>query len=140
MRRSGSVITGVALTTMLITGLTAPVPGVGLRTASADSAQDQALQGSVSDQYFRVDWNAQPDGHGKARITGYVYNNYPETADRVQLRIIAFDGSGQQIGSFVEPMLDTVPALDRTYFDVKVPAHAASYHVYVDGFSFVDGE
>jgi hypothetical protein len=57
----------------------------------------------------------------------------------VRVRIIALDGSGKQIGSFVEPVFGPVPSLDRAYFDVKVPGQAASYRVFVDSFDFVEG-
>ena len=58
------------MATMVSVGLTTAVPGVGLRMASADSAKDQALQDSVGNEFFRVDWTAKPDGHGNARISG----------------------------------------------------------------------
>jgi len=134
MNRKGSLITGVALAVMLGTGLTAAVPGAGLQTASA---QDQA-QGTLADQFFLVDFTAKPDGHGKARITGYVYNKDQRSVDQVQLRITELDASGQPLGSFVEPMLEEVPALGRAYFDVKVPSQAASYRVAVDSWNTVE--
>jgi len=123
---------------MVSVGLTTAVPGVGLRMASADSAKDQALQDSVGNEFFRVDWTSKPDGHGNARISGYVYNNYGVAADQLQLRITALDASGKQMGSFLEPVPDTVSALDRTYFDVKVPGQAASYRVAVESFNFLE--
>ena len=41
MNRKGSLIKGAALAAMLGAGLTVAVPGVGLRTASADTQTDQ---------------------------------------------------------------------------------------------------
>jgi hypothetical protein len=135
MNRTGSLVTGVAVAAMLGVGLTATVPAVGLRTVSAD---DQELQDSVGSEFFRVDWTAKPDGHGNVKISGYVYNKYGEAADQLQLRIIALDPSGKQIGSFLEPVPDTVSALDRQYFDVKVPVQATSYRVAVESFNFLE--
>ena len=89
MNRKGSLITGVVLA-VLGMGLTAAVPGVGVGTASA---QDQAHQ-TLADPFFRVDYTAEPDGHGTTRITGYVYNNHGRAADQVRLRIIELDASG----------------------------------------------
>lgn len=133
MNRKGSLATGVALVLMLGTGLTATVPAVGLRTASA---QDQA-QGTVADQFFSVNWTVSPGKQGKSKISGYVYNNYGEAADQVQLRITELDASGHPGASFVEPMAETVPGFDRTYFDVQVPSQAASYRVAVESYNFV---
>ena len=134
MNRNRSLVTGVALAVMLGIGLTAAVPGVGVETASA---QDQA-QGTLADQFFRVDFTAEPDGHGTTRITGYVYNADGRAVDQVRLRITELDASGQPLGSFVEPMLEEVPALGRAYFDVKVPSQAASYRVAVDSWNTVE--
>ena len=135
MNRKGSLATGVALALMLGTGLTVAMPAVGLRTASA---QNFAAPGTVADQFFHVDWTVSPGGQGKARIRGYVYNDYGDAADQVQLRITELDASGHPVASFVEPVGDSVPALDRTYFDVQVPGQAASYRVAVESFNFLE--
>jgi hypothetical protein len=118
---------GAALALLLGASLTAPLPGVGPQTAAA---QDRA-------ELFRVDFTAQPDGDG-ARITGYVYNTAGKAADDVQLRIIELDSSGYAMASYVEPMLEMVPAMGRAPFDVKVPSDAASYRVIVDSWKTVE--
>jgi len=115
--------------------------GHGVRTAGADSLQDAQLQESLGAEFFRVDWSAKPDGHGKTRITGYVYSDKGRAADEVQLHISELDASGKQVGSYFERMLESVPAEGRGYFDVKVPvnAQAASYHVAVYSWNDVEG-
>jgi hypothetical protein len=130
-----SLTTGVTLALMLATGLTAGMPGVGLRTASA---QDQ-MQGTVADPFFRVDWTANPSGQGEARINGYVYNDYVDAAEQVQLRITELDASGYPIATFVEPIAATVPAFDRAYFDVRVPSHGAAYRLAVESYNYLEG-
>jgi len=135
MNGKGSLATGVALVLMLGMGLTATVPAVGLRTASA---QDQA-QATAADQSFLVNWTASPAALGESRITGYIYNNYGDAADQVQLRITEFDASGQPIASFIKLVDEIVPAFDQTYFDVLVPGQAASYRVAVESFNFLEG-
>ena len=110
------------------------VPGVGVETARA---QDQA-QGTLANQFFRVDFTAEPDGHGTTRITGYVYNTDGRAADQVRLRITELDASGITLANYVEPMLETVPALGRAYFDVKVPDEGLSYRVAVDSWNTVE--
>src|SRR2546421_5486411 len=141
MNHKGSLITGTVLAVMLGTGLTAAVPGMGVRTAGADSLQDVQLQESLGAEFFRVDWSAKPDGHGKTRITGYVYSDKGRAADEVQLHISELDASGKQVGSYFERMLESVPAEGRGHFDVKVPinAKAASYHVAVYSWNDVEG-
>ena len=141
MNHKRSLITGTVLAVMLGTGLTAAVPGMGVRTAGADSLQDVQLQESLGAEFFRVDWSAKPDGDGKTRITGYVYSDKGRAADDVQLHISELDASGKQVGSYFERMLESVPAEGRGYFDVKVPvnAQAASYHVAVSSWNDVEG-
>jgi len=133
MNRKGSLITGVALAALGI-GLTAAVPGVGVETASA---QDQAHQ-TLADPVFRVDFTAEPDGHGTTRITGYVYNDHGRAADQIRLRITALDLSGVTLASYVEPVLETVPALGRAFFDIKVPDEGIVYRVTVESWDTVE--
>ena len=135
MNRKGSFASGVALALTLGMGLTAAVPAVGLRTASAQ----EETQATVAGQSFRVDWTVSPGAEGKARISGYVYNDNGDPADQVQLRITELDASGQAVTSVVEPIDETVPAFDRAYFDVLVPGPAASYRVAVESFSSLEG-
>jgi hypothetical protein len=135
MNRKGLFATELALALMLGVGLTAAVPAVGLRTASA---QDQA-QATVDGQAFRVNWTVGPGAQGEARISGYVYNDNGDPAEQVQIRITELDASGQPVASVVKPIDDTVPAFDRAYFDVQVPGQAASYRVAVESFSLLEG-
>jgi hypothetical protein len=133
MNRKGSLITGVALAVLGI-GLTAAVPGVGVETASA---QDQAHQ-TLADLVFRVDFTAEPDGHGTTRITGYVYNDHGRAADQIRLRITELDASGVTLASYVEPVVETVPALGRAFFDIKVPDEGIVYRVTVESWDTVE--
>jgi hypothetical protein len=135
MNRKGSFATGVALVLMLGMGLTSAGPAVGLRTASA---QEQA-EATVDGQSFRVDWTVSPGEQGKARISGYVYNDNGDPAEQVQLRITELNASGLPGASVVTPIDETVPAFDRAYFDVQVPGPAASYRVAVESFNLLEG-
>lgn len=135
MNRKGLFATEVALALMLGMGLSATVPAVGLRTASA---QEQA-EATVDGQSFRVNWTVSPGGQGEARISGYVYNDNGDPAEQVQIRITELDASGQPVASVVKPIDETVPPFDRAYFDVQVPGQAASYRVAVESFSSLEG-
>ena len=133
MNRKGSLVTGVVLAVMLAMGLTVAVLGVGVDAARA---QDQAR--TPANQLFRVDFTAEPDGHGTTRITGYVYNADGGAADQVRVRITELDASGVSLASYVEPVLDTIPALGRAYFDITVPDDGMSYRVAVDSWNTVE--
>jgi hypothetical protein len=141
MNRNGSLFKGTVLAVMFGTALTAAVAGVGARTASAASLQDQQLQQNLADEFFRVDAIAQSDGDGHTRITGYVYSNKGRAADQVQLRIAELDASGQPIATYFQTMLEEVPAEGRAYFDVKVPAdaNATVYQVGVYSWNEIEG-
>lgn len=134
MNRSGSLFKGTVLAVMLGTGLTA-------RTASAASLQDQRLELNLASEFFRVDANAEPDGDGHTRITGYVYSNKGRAVDQVQLRIAELDASGQPVATYFQTMLEEVPAEGRAYFDVKVPAdsNATVYQVGVYSWNDIEG-
>ena len=72
------------------------------------------------------------------RITGYVYNADGGAADQVRVRITELDASGVSLASYVEPVLDTIPALGRAYFDITVPDEGMSYRVAVDSWNTVE--
>jgi hypothetical protein len=65
-------------------------PGVSVPTAAAEqNMQVTPAKGAaptVSDEFFRVEWTVSPGRHGDSRITGYIYNQYQEAAEHVQLR------------------------------------------------------
>jgi hypothetical protein len=137
MDRKGSLVKGTLLAVMF----TAAVTGVGARMATAASLQDQQLELNLASESFRVDSNAQPDGNGSTRITGYVYSNKGRAADQVQLRIAELDASGQPVATYFKTMLEEVPSEGRAYFDVKVPAssQATSYQVGVYSWNDIEG-
>lgn len=116
----------------LVLATDSALPGVPLKTAAAESETHAALAA----RYFRVEADSKDDGKGHARIRGYVYNDYGQAANQVQLRITELDGSGSPVASYVAPIPGTVPGLNRAYFDVKVPSRAVSYRVAVDSFNW----
>jgi hypothetical protein len=113
--------------------LTTTVPMLRPRAANAQAGGETALAA----HFFHTDWSAKEDNKGHARISGYLYNDYGQAADQVPLGVTELNASGPPIAADLEPITDTVPASDRTYFDVKAPGHAASYRVAVCSFSWV---
>lgn len=129
------------MTTALLVGA-ATLPGVSVPAAEAVGVQPAAPQQAkptLSDQFFRVEWTAKPGPDGHSRITGYVYNNYGEAAQNVELRINEVDASGHTVSHVIRPVYGTVPGEDRSYFDVTVPS-SPSYQVAVQSFDFLEVE
>ncbi len=118
----------------------ATLPGAAVRTAeAADGVQAAATQEAsptLSDQFFRVEWIVSPGRNGDSRLTGYIYNESGEAAERVQLRISELDTSGRVVSTVTRPVVGTVPGEDRSYFDVQVPT-SPSYQVAVQSFELV---
>ena len=119
-------------------------PSTHLNLKSGDSAlpeESNAVVGgraSMADQYFHLDWSVAPGRAGMSRITGYVYNDYGEAAQDIELKITALDTAGQPVATVFKNVSDTVPARGREYFDIQVPA-SPSYKVDVEAFDFTVG-
>jgi hypothetical protein len=94
-------------------------------------------ESALADQFFHVEWAAGPGAAGRARITGYVYNDYGDSAINVALRIHEIDANGNDVARVVAPIGEAVPAHGRTYFDVAVPT-SRFYRVDVASFDFVE--
>jgi hypothetical protein len=99
----------------------------------ADSAQE-----TLAHEYFHLDWNVSPGRRGMSRITGYVYNDYGQAAEDVELKITSLDSAGQPVNTMFRHMSDTVPSRGRGYFDLQVPV-SQSYQVNVESFDFAMG-
>jgi hypothetical protein len=94
-------------------------------------------ESALADHFFHVEWTAGPGAAGRARITGYVYNDAGDSAVNVALRIHEIDASGNDVARVVAPVGDTVPGRGRAYFDVAVPT-SRFYRVDVASFDFVE--
>ena len=94
-------------------------------------------ESALAEHFFHVEWTAGQGAAGRTRITGYVYNDYGDSAVNVALRIHEIDASGQDVASEVAPVGETIPAHGRAYFDVGVPS-SRFYRVDVTSFDFVE--
>jgi hypothetical protein len=119
-------------------------PSTHLNLRSGDSGlpeESNAVLGgreSMADQYFHLDWSVTPGRAGMSRITGYVYNDYGEAAQDIELKITGLDTTGQPVATVFKNVSDTVPARGREYFDVQIPS-SQSYKVDVEAFDFTVG-
>ena len=81
----GLALCGVALVAPAASANPMTTPSTGQGNADWDIDHDavttrSAASGALGDAYFHVEWNAKEDGHGHANITGYVYNDYGQSA------------------------------------------------------------
>ena len=85
--------------------------------------------------WFRLDWAVEPESKGARRITGYVHNDYGESASEVLLLTQALDASGAVVHQRIEWVMGKVPPLSRTWFEVRNLPPADRYRVTVWRFS-----
>ncbi len=86
---------------------------------------------------LRVEASGSEDRRGRPVVSGYVYNQRAGSyAVSVRLLVEALDGSGQVVGSTVGYVLGEVPPSNRSYFEIKAPAKAASYRVTIASFAW----
>jgi hypothetical protein len=89
-------------------------------------AQSYAIQGV--EHYLRVDASASQGRRGPV-VSGYVYNKYGQTADRVRLAVETLDGAGQVTSTKITEVYGGIPPLDRAYFEVPVDSASGQYRV-----------
>lgn len=101
------------------------------------SAARAQIQTRSVDSDLRVEWTGSEDRRGRPIVTGYVYNQRAGGyAVSVRLRVEALDGSGQVAGSTIGYVLGEVPPSNRSYFEIKAPARAASYRVTIESYAW----
>ena len=104
--------------------------------------QDAAIANqdlTLAERFFHLEWTATGAGRaGMSRITGYVYNDYGQAAEDIELKITGLDSAGQPVNTVFQHLGDTVPARGRGYFDLQVPV-SESYKVDVETFDFTLG-
>ena len=89
------------------------------------------------DSDLRVEWTGSEDRRGRPMVSGYVYNQRAGSyAVSVRLLVEALDGSGQVVGATTGYVLGDVPPSNRSYFEIKAPAKAASYRVTIASFAW----
>ena len=123
MRRLARGMSTAALVTLLI-------------CLGAGGARAQVQTRSV-DSDLRLESTDSEDRRGRPVVSGYVYNQRAGSyAISVRIRVEALDGSGQVAGSTIGYVLGDVPPSNRSYFEIKAPARAASYRVTIESFAW----
>jgi hypothetical protein len=101
------------------------------------SAAIAQVQTRSADSDLRVEWTGSEDRRGRPVVSGYVYNQRAGSyAVSVRLLVEALDGSGQVVGSSTGYILGDVPPSNRSYFELKAPAKAASYRVTIASYAW----
>lgn len=112
------------------------VLAAGLIYLGAGPAVGQVQTRSL-DSDLRVEGSGSEDRRGRPVVNGYVYNQRAGSyAVSVRLLVEALDGSGQVVGSTIGYVLGDVPPSNRSYFEIKAPAKAASYRVTVESYAW----
>jgi len=117
------VRSGLVAVVVLIVGVSAACPGL------------YSIAGSERD--LRVAWESHQDTR-RGFITGHVFNDSGTTAYDVLLRIEGLDEAGRVVSTSTGYVTGTVPAFDRTYFEVAVPA-ASAYRVTISSYQLNKG-
>jgi len=106
-----------------------PGLGVGAHTSVSTATGNQ----------LRLEW--QPETRGdRARITGYVRNDYVLAARDIVLLVESLDASGQVVGRTRGYVNRVVTPGGSSYFDVSLPAPAASYRVEIVAMRWLTGD
>ncbi len=120
----------------LVRGVSTAVLAMLLLCLGVSTARAQIQTRSV-DSDLRVEWTGSEDRRGRPIVTGYVYNQRAGGyAVSVRLRVEALDGSGQVAGSTIGYVLGEVPPSNRSYFEIKAAAKAASYRVTIESYAW----
>jgi hypothetical protein len=119
-------VKGVVLATLVL-----PAALLVLLGPATLSAQTYVIEGW--ERFFRIDFTTMAGRHGPV-VSGYVYNTYGHTADRVRLIVESVDASGAVTGTTLVFVPGTIGPDDRRYFEAAVPPGGVSYRVRVASF------
>jgi hypothetical protein len=120
---------------LFVTFATTAVSAILAATLDTTSAQPQPS--ALAERDFRVEWDLRQTAQGSA-IAGYVYNNGGLAAAKLSVLVQGLDAAGRPVNSTVGYLPGTVPAFNRTYFEMRVP-DATSYRVSVLSFEWLKG-
>ena len=99
----------------------------------------QGFGSPAPERYFRVEAEGGQGQSGRPAVRGYIYNDNPQAAGRVQVAVESLDAAGQVVNRSVLPLDGVVPAFNRLYFDIRVPTTGASYRVSVYYYEWLKG-
>jgi len=99
----------------------------------------QGFGSPAPERYFRVEVEGGQGRSGRPVVRGYIYNDGPQAAGRVQLAVESLDAAGQVINRSILPLDGVVPAFNRLYFDIRVSTAGATYRVSVYYYEWLKG-
>ena len=82
------------------------------------------------ERYFRLEWQAA-DTNGSPVVHGRIRNEYGFTAQKVRLLVDSLDAIGAVTAQTIAYLAFDLTPGTGAYFEVRVPARAASYRVSV---------
>jgi hypothetical protein len=114
--------------------------GVGASAGSPSASVGvETILSPVTPNQVHLEWRPEARGD-RTHVTGYIYNDWIMPARDIWLLVESLDANGQVVartGARVDRVL-TVGS--RSYFDVAVPAPAASYRVLVTSLRWSPGD
>jgi hypothetical protein len=82
-----------------------------------------------------VEWDSRTVSGGRSVVSGYVHNRQTMRLENIRVRVEMLDASSRAVGTRLAYVAGTVPAHDRGYFEVRLPA-SESYRVTIDSFDW----
>ncbi len=117
---------------------------IGLTGCTAVSTRPDGRTGVESyvtpnaERYFRIELEPHQSKRGFA-VEGYIYNTYGASADRVMVRVDGLDSNGTVLSRTTRYITGGVPRFGRSYFQIRVPAGAATYRMTILSFDWING-
>ena len=99
----------------------------------------QGFGSATPERYFRVEAEGGQGRGGRPVVRGYIYNDNPQAAGRIQLVVESLDATGQAIHRSILLLDGVVPAFNRLYFDIRVPTAGTSYRTSVYYYEWLKG-
>jgi hypothetical protein len=106
---------------------------------AASAGWAQGFGSATPERYFRVEAEGGQGRGGRPVVRGYIYNDNPQAAGRIQLVVESLDAAGQVTNRAILPLDGVVPAFNRLYFDIRVPMAGTSYRASVYHYEWLKG-
>ena len=82
------------------------------------------------ERYFTLQWEAA-DRKGRPVVRGSIFNDFGVPARKIRLLVDSLDAAGGVTAQTIGYVPSELNGGNRSYFEVPVPARAATYHVAV---------
>jgi hypothetical protein len=112
--------------------------GVCLILIATDGARAISSPSGI-DPRLRFEYEVGRTRHGQPEIQGYIYNDFGFPANNVRMIVETLDDSGKVVARAYGYVFGSVPAFNRTPFNVPLQTAGASYRLTVTSFDWRGG-